>query len=72
MDEKPHFGPGRNELWFRVWVSLAGLAFVGVMLAVRGMPTGPGLIEAFGIPVLLFGGTTLWCGRKLIKRDHPE
>lgn len=72
METKPHFGPTRGELWFRVVVSVAGLGLVGVMLAVRGIPTGPGLIEALGIPVALFGGTIIWCGRKLIRRDHPE
>jgi len=72
IDIKPNYGPTRGELWFRVLVSLAGLGLVGVMLAVRGIPTGPGLIEALGIPLALFGGTIIWCGRKLIKRDHPE
>ncbi len=72
MEQKPHFGPTRGELWFRVVVSLAGLGLVAVMLAVRGIPTGPGLVEALGIPLLLFGGTALSAGRKLFRRDHPE
>ena len=72
METKPHYGPTCGELWFRVLVSLAGLALVGAMLAVRGLPTGPGLVEALGIPLVLFGGTILWCGRKLVTRDHPE
>lgn len=72
MEKKPHFGPTRGELWFRVMVSLGGLCLVGVALVVRGLPSGPGLIEALGIPVLLFGGSIIWCGRKLIKRDHPK
>lgn len=72
MEKKPHYGATRGELWFRVGVSLAGLGLVAVMLAVRGMPTGPGLVEALGIPLLLFGGTVVWSGRKLINRDHPE
>ncbi len=72
MEQKPHFGPTRGELWFRVVVSLAGLGLVAVMVAVRGIPTGPGLVEALGIPLLLFGGTALWSGRKLFRCDHPE
>ena len=72
MKKMPHYGPTRGELWFRVLVSLAGLAMVSAMVAVRGVPTGPGLVEALGIPLLLFGGTAIWCGRKLIVRDHPE
>lgn len=72
METKPHYGPTRGELWFRVVVSLAGLGLVGVMLAVRGIPTGPGLIEALGIPLALFGGTIFFSAWKLIKRDHPE
>ena len=72
LETKPNFGPPRGEWWFRVAVSLAGLGLVAVMLAVRGLPTGPGLVEALGIPLLLFGGTVVWCGRKLIRRDHPD
>ena len=68
----PHYGPSRGELWFRLVVSLAGLAFVGVMVAVRGIPSGPGLVEVLAIPLLLFGGTITLSARKLIRRDHPE
>ena len=72
MDTKPNYGPTRGELWFRILVSLTGLGLPGVILAVRGLPTGPGLVEVLGIPLVLFGGTIIWCGRKLIKRDHPK
>lgn len=68
----PHFGPPRGELWFRLVVSLGGLAFVGVMVAVRGLPSGPGLVEVLAIPLLLFGGTVFFSARKLIWRDHPD
>ena len=68
----PHYGPSRGELWFRLAVSLGGLAFVGVMVAVRGVPSGPGLVEVLAIPLALFGGTLVLSARKLIRRDHPE
>ena len=72
MEQKPHFGPTRGQLWFRVVVSLAGVGLVAVMVVVRGIPTGPGLVEALGIPLLLFGGTALWSGRKLFRRTIPN
>lgn len=72
VETKPNFGPRRGGLWFRVLVSLAGLGLLGVTLAVRGLPSGPVLVEALGVPLVFFGGTVLWDGRKLIKRDHPE
>lgn len=67
-----HFGPSRGELWFRLAVSLGGLAFVGVMVAIRGIPEGPGLVEVLAVPLLLFGVTGVLSARKLIRRDHPE
>lgn len=66
------FGPTRGELWFRLVVSVAGLALVGVAVAIRGIPSGPGLIEVLAIPLLLFGGTIFFAARKLIRRDHPD
>jgi hypothetical protein len=66
------FGPSRWELWFRLVVSVAGPALVGVMVALHGIPTGPGLIEVLAIPLLLFGGTIVFSARKLIRRDHPD
>lgn len=67
-----HFGPTRGELWFRVAVSLGGLAMVSVLVALHGIPSGPGLIEVLAIPLLLFGGTLAISVRKLIRRDHPD
>lgn len=72
MEKPPHYGPNRAELWFRLAVSIGGLGLVGAMLAVRGVPSGPALVEVLGIPLALFGGTIAWTARKLIRRDHPE
>ena len=66
------YGPSRKELWFRLTVSAGGLAFLGVALWVRGIPSGPALVEVVGIAGALFGGTFAWAGWKLLKRDHPE
>jgi hypothetical protein len=66
------FGPTRGELWFRLVVSVGGLALVGVLVALHGIPSGPGLIEVLAIPLLLFGGTLVFSARKLIRRDHPD
>jgi hypothetical protein len=59
------FGPGRGELWFRLIVSLAGLATIGVAAAVR--PVGPAWIEIVGLGGAFFGGTALWSARALRK-----
>ena len=63
------FGPTRGELWFRVLVGMAGLAFLIYAVSVRGMPSGPALFEVIGVGGLFFGGTIglsawrLWKGR---------
>ena len=54
------FGPSRGELIFRLLFSLVGLGLVGVVLAVRGRPSGPAFIEIFVIAGGFFGGTTIW------------
>jgi hypothetical protein len=43
-----------------------------VLVALHGIPSGPGLIEVLAIPLLLFGGTLVFSARKLIRRDHPD
>lgn len=68
----PHFGPTRGELWFRLVVSLGGLGLVGAMVALRGIPAGPGLVEVLAIPLALFGGTVVMSARRLIRHDHPN
>lgn len=64
------FGPTRGELIFRLVFSLAGLAMLGVLLAVRGLPEGPGLVEVVGLAGAFFGGTVVLSIRALLRRDH--
>lgn len=57
------YGPTRGELQFRAVFSVLGLVAIGVLVAVRGVPKGPGLVEVFGIALFFFGGTlvhSLW------------
>jgi len=65
------YGPTRGELWFRLAVSVAGLAGLAAVVGLRGIPGGPALFEVVGAALLLFGGTLVWSARKLIRRDHP-
>jgi hypothetical protein len=65
------FGPSRGELWVRLWVGIGGLCLLAVALWVRGIPSGPALVEVVGLAGLVFGGTVLWAGWRLWKRDHP-
>jgi hypothetical protein len=65
------YGPTRGELWFRLCAGLFGLAGLGVMVALRGLPEGPGLVEVLGLPLLFFGGTVVWAARRLVRRAHP-
>ncbi len=71
MPEPRRFGPTRGELWVWLAISIGGFAMVVAAVAVRGMPSGPALIEVFALPGLLFG----WLGGRsvvrLIRRDHP-
>lgn len=50
--------------------SLCGLACIGVLFAVRGVPKGPGLVEVVGIAGAFFGGTAVLSARALLKRDQ--
>ncbi len=57
------YGPTRGELQFRAAFSVVGLIAIAVLVAVRGVPKGPGLVEVFGIALVFFGGTlvhALW------------
>lgn len=65
------YGPTRGELWFRLWFSVAGLVFLLVAVAITGIPSGPAMVELFGIAGLFLGGTIVWAGRRLILRLHP-
>ncbi|WP_439123484.1 hypothetical protein [Marivita sp.] len=57
--------PTRNELWFRLLFSLAGLALLVVAVMVRGISNSAALVEVVGIAGLFFGGTAAWAARKL-------
>lgn len=62
------FGPTRGEHLFRLIFSLAGLAFIGVLFAVHGIPRGPGLVEVVGIVGTFFGGTAFFSARALLRK----
>ncbi len=72
MAEPRRFGPTRSELWFWLAISVGGFGMVALAVWLRGMPSGPALVEVFALPGLLFG----WLGGRsvvrLIRRDHPE
>ncbi|MBU9699161.1 hypothetical protein GU927_015020 [Rhodobacteraceae bacterium HSP-20] len=61
------YGPTRGEHLFRLIFSLAGLAFIGVLIAVRGVPKGPGLVEVVGIAGVFFAGTVVLSARALLR-----
>lgn len=66
------FGPSASDLKFRLACSVIGLAMTVAALIYRGLPTGPGGWEAIGLAVLFFGGTMIWTGIKLVRKDHPD
>lgn len=59
------FGPTRRELKFRLAVSCGGLALMLAALFLRGIPSGPAIVEVVGIAGLFFGGTAVWTLRQL-------
>ncbi|MES2665409.1 MAG: hypothetical protein V4712_04865 [Pseudomonadota bacterium] len=61
------FGPTRGELWGRLLFSLAGLALLAAALFIRGLPSGPALVEVVGLASVFFGGTAVWSGWRLWK-----
>jgi xanthosine utilization system XapX-like protein len=65
------FGPSRGELKLRAVLSAGGLALLAYALWVRGLPSGPAIVEVVGIAGLMFGGSLAHALWKLIKRDHP-
>ncbi|AWD22214.1 hypothetical protein [Fuscovulum blasticum] len=65
------YGPTRGELWFRLVVSVLGLAFLGAAIFLRGLPDGPALVEVVGVALALFGGTAIWTIKRMIRREHP-
>ena len=59
------FGPTRAEHVFRLVFSLAGLAFLAIAVTLRGIPSGPGLVEVFGVSLAFFGGSAFLSARAL-------
>lgn len=67
------FGPSRGEWWFRLAFSVAGLALLSALLAIRGLPEGPGLVEVVGLAGAFFGGTLVLSIRALWRdRDRKR
>ena len=65
------YGPTRGDLIFRLVFSCAGLVFLLVAVAITGIPSGPAMVELFGIAGLFLVGTIVWAARRLILRLHP-
>ena len=61
------YGPSRGELWFRIAVAVLGLCLIAYVVGVRGLPSGPALVEVVGIGGLFFGGTLFFAVRGLLK-----
>jgi hypothetical protein len=71
-DKNPwRYGPTRGELWFWLWASIGGSALVVAGLVVRGIPTGPALVEVVGFSALVFGYLGGRSIKRLIRREHP-
>lgn len=66
------FGPSRAELWFRLWISVAGLGILAGAIAFRGWPTGPAMFEVIVIAGGFFGGTLVWTVLKLRRSDRDR
>lgn len=60
------YGPSRGEVFFRIAVSVAGLAFLGFAIWSRGLPEGPALVEVVGLASVFFSGTLLLSVRRLL------
>ncbi len=61
------YGPSRGELWFRIVIALLGFCLMAYVIGVRGLPSGPALVEVVGIGGLFFGGTLFFAVRRLLK-----
>ena len=70
MGTSDKFGPSRQEIVFRLRVSIAGLALLVAAVLYRGMPKGPAMFEVIGIAGVFFGGTLVWSILKLRKIDR--
>ena len=59
------YGPTRGEYWLRLAISLGGLGMIVAVVALQGLPEGPGLVEVVGIAGLFFGGSAIMALRGL-------
>mgnify|MGYP000550012972 CR=1 FL=1 len=66
------YGPTRGEWIFRLAFSVAGLVMIGVLIAIRGVPKGPGLVEVVGIAGVFFAGTAVMAIRALLRRPDDQ
>ncbi|QYK41363.1 MAG: hypothetical protein KF887_18665 [Paracoccaceae bacterium] len=57
----------RGEAWFRLAFSAVGLALLAAVLAVHGLPEGPGLVEVAGIAGVFFGWSAFAATRFLLR-----
>lgn len=62
------FGPSRGEWIFRLVFSIAGMGMIAALIAIRGIPKGPALVEVVGIAGLFFAGTAVMAIRALRRR----
>jgi hypothetical protein len=60
------FGPTRGELWFRLIVSVFGLALMIVAVTARGVQ-GIAWVEVVGLASVFFGGTAIWAAIRLFR-----
>lgn len=65
------YAPTRGELWLWLTISLGGLGFLAVALVVRGLPTGPALVEVVALAVGVFGYLGGRSVKRLALRQHP-
>ena len=61
------YGPTRGELWFRLLAGIVGFVLLIAAVTLRGVPSGPALVEVVGLGGIFFGGTVLWSAWKLWK-----
>jgi hypothetical protein len=64
------FGPTRSELKLRLVISLGGVALLIGAYATNGI-SGIASLEIGIIGAAFFGGSTIWCLNKLIRKDQP-
>ena len=64
------YGPSRGEIKLRLAISLGGLAMLIGAYAFNGIG-GIASLEIAIIGTAFFGGSAVWCLRKLTRKDDP-